>query len=169
MRASRPILLLVLVIVPFWLAACGGPDPEADLVAASEELAAARSTVEAAKAVVEQRQGVVSDANAQLDASRQELREAEERLARAASQVDVRATDDVLFRSVQRRLLEDGELEDVAVAATVSNGTVTLSGRVPNGGLADRAEEIANDTPGVVRVESLIEVDIPAVAAPPEG
>jgi osmotically-inducible protein OsmY len=59
---------------------------------------------------------------------------------------------------VQKRLLEDGDLSDVAIAARVSNGIVTLSGSVPNAKLRDRALEIARAAPGVGSVESRIEV-----------
>ena len=58
-------------------------------------------------------------------------------------------------------------LEDVAIRAGVADGIVTLSGEVPEAALEERAIEIAAKTPGVVRVESRIEVDLPPVAAPP--
>jgi osmotically-inducible protein OsmY len=76
--------------------------------------------------------------------------------------VDRSATDDVLFRTVQKRLLEDDDLSNVAIAARVSKGVVTLSGSVPNAKLRDRALEIARTTPGAGHVESRIEVQVSA-------
>ena len=75
------------------------------------------------------------------------------------------ATDDVLFRTVQSRLLEDDELESVAISAIVKEGVVTLSGVVPGTELREHALEIVRSTPGVASVESQIEL-LPAVSAP---
>ena len=60
-------------------------------------------------------------------------------------------TDAALFRSVQRRLLDDEELEDLAVAAEAAKGVITLRGTVPDQETRARAEEIARATPGVVK------------------
>ena len=163
----RSLGMTALLAAAFGLLGCNASDPERDLAVASEELAEARAGVEASQAVVDGKQRGVDAARSELDASRELLRQAEERLALAESKVDVRATDDVLFRSIQRRLLEDSALEDVAIRAAVAEGIVTLSGDVPDAGLKERAIGIAAATPGVVRVESRIEVDFPPVAAPP--
>jgi len=65
-------------------------------------------------------------------------------------------------REEQKRLLEDDDLSNVAIAARVSKGVVTLSGTVPNAKLRDRALEIARGAPGTGTVESRIEVDVAA-------
>lgn len=142
--------------------ACGGHDPEADLIEASQAVAEARSNAEAARATVEKREAEVEQAKQRLTEARATLREAEQNVARYEESVDRSATDAVLFRTVQKRLLEDGSLEDVAISARVDDGVVTLSGSVPNARLRDRAVEIARKTPGVDRVESRIEVPVAA-------
>ena len=83
-------------------------------------------------------------------------------LAQREAVVNRSATDAVIFRAVQKRLLEDDDLSEVAIAARVSKGVVTLSGSVPNAKLRDRALEIARTTPGVGGVESVIEVPVSA-------
>ena len=50
----------------------------------------------------------------------------------------------------------------------MANGVVTLTGRVPKEKLEARAVEVAQATPGVVRVDSRIQVDLPAVATQPK-
>jgi osmotically-inducible protein OsmY len=138
--------------------ACGGSDPEADLEQASQALEEARARVEEGREAVQELEGEVQEAQKRLTDARAALREAESELAKRESAVDLSATDDVLFRSVQKRLLEDDDLSDVAIAARVSKGVVTLSGSVPNAKLRDRALEIARETPGVGSVQSRIEV-----------
>lgn len=142
--------------------ACGGSDPEVDLEQASKAVEEVRAEVEKAREMVEAREREAKRAQEQLAEARSALREAESRLAQREAVVDRSATDTVLFRSVQKRLLEDEDLSEVAIAARVSKGAVTLSGSVPDAKLRDQAVEIARTTPGVASVESLIAVPVSA-------
>ena len=142
--------------------ACGGSDPEVDLEQASQAVEEARVQVEKARETVQTRESEVKQAQERLAEARSTLREAESEFAQREAVVNRSATDAVLFRAVQKRLLEDGDLSKVAIAARVSKGVVTLSGSVPNAKLRDRALEIARATPGVGSVESRIEVQVAA-------
>jgi len=141
--------------------ACGS-DPEANLEQASQELAKARAQVAEDQESVQARESEVQEAQKRLADALAALREAESELAKRGSAVDRSATDGVLFRTVQKRLLEDDDLSNVAIAASVSKGVVTLSGSVPNAKLRDLALEIARATPGVGNVQSRIEVQVSA-------
>ena len=66
----------------------------------------------------------------------------------------------LLFRAVQQRLLEDDQLDSVAVAATVSDGVVVLSGSVEDADQRDRAVAITREIPGVEGVESRIQTPV---------
>jgi osmotically-inducible protein OsmY len=142
--------------------ACGASDPEVDLEQASQAVEEARVRVEQARETVETRESEVKQAEEQLSEARSALREAESEFVQREAVVNRSATDAVLFRAVQKRLLEDGDLSKVAIAARVSKGVVTLSGSVPNAKLRDQAVEIARTTPGVGSVESRIEVPVSA-------
>jgi osmotically-inducible protein OsmY len=142
--------------------ACGGSDPEVDLEQASQAVEEARVQVEQARETVETRESEVKQAEERLAEARSALREVESELAQREVVVNRSATDAVLFRAVQKRLLEDDDLSKVAIAARVSKGVVTLSGSVPNAKLRDQAVEIARKTPGVGSVESRIEVPVSA-------
>ena len=142
--------------------ACGGGEPEVDLEQASQAAEEARVQVEQARETVQTRESEVKEAQERLAEARSALREAESEFAQREALVDRSATDAVLFRTVQKRLLEDGDLSEVAIAARVSKGVVTLSGSVPDAQLRDRAVEIARKTPGVGTVESRIEVPVSA-------
>jgi osmotically-inducible protein OsmY len=145
---------------------CGGSDPAVDLERASQAVDEARSRVGTAREVVTARESEVKDAKKRLAEAQTALHDAQTELATNEAAVDRNATDAVLFRTVQQRLLEDDDLAKVAIAASVTNGTVTLSGSVPNGELRDRAVEVARATPGVQKVQSRIEVPVAAGAKP---
>lgn len=149
------------------LLACGGDDLEARLARASEQLDAERAVVESARSRVEGRKVVLKEAQEKLAEAQEELHAAERRFAELQASVTSSATDDVLFRAVQKRLLEDDDLDAVAIAARVKSGVVTLSGVVPNEGLRDRAIEVAGTTPGVSSVEDEIEL-LRAVSTAPQ-
>ena len=142
--------------------ACGGSDPEVDLEQASQAVAETRAQVEKARETVQTREGEVKEAQGRLAEARSALREVESEFAQREAVVNRSATDAVLFRAVQKRLLEDEDLSEVAIAARVSKGVVTLSGSVPDAKLRDRALEIARTTPGAGNVESRIEVQVAA-------
>jgi osmotically-inducible protein OsmY len=140
---------------------CGGSDPEVDLARASKEVEKTRSARENAAETVNQREADVKQAQAKLEEARAALRKIEAELAKREAKVDRSATDEVLFRAVQKRLLDDAKLASVAIAAHVNNGLVTLTGNVPDAKLRDRATEVARETPGVQRVESQVQIFAP--------
>jgi len=149
------------IAVTALLLGCGRSDPEVDLARASKAAAETRSEVEIASEKVKQREAEVKQAQARLTEARAALKAIEEELAKREAKVDSRATDEVLFRAVQKRLLEDDDLASVAIAAHVNNGLVTLTGNVPDARLRDRATLVARETPGVQRVESRVQVVSP--------
>jgi osmotically-inducible protein OsmY len=144
--------ILGFAVVSIVAAGCGGDDRAAQLETASREL-------REAQADVDEKRAKVASAEAELREARTALGAAQDRLAEARSLIGVSATDDVLFRSVQKDLLEDRKLEEFAIAAAVEKGVVTLSGRVSGAELRERAAEIAGATPGVTSVDNRIVVE----------
>lgn len=144
---------------------CGGAeDPEEALREASAELEGANAAVEEAQAVVDDRQAAVDEAQEALAEAQKGLAESQAIARDAQAVVGEKATDSALFRSVQRRLLEDEALQGLAIVAEVDRGVVVLRGRVDTSGQRDRAVEVAGATPGVQRVDTKIDVPAP----PPE-
>jgi osmotically-inducible protein OsmY len=153
-------------VIAFALTAqgCGESDPIAEIAQANAAVVQARGAVDAAQEVVTERQTEVANAQTRLAEAQSDVRTAEQELARLEAAVDRDAVDTVLFREVQKRLLEDDALSNVAIAASVKNGVVSLSGNVDNERLRDRAVQVAGQPEGVERVESRIEI---SVSAPP--
>jgi len=125
--------------------------------APSEAVVAAQAELEAARQAVVARKQAVSAAEQALAEAEKRAEAAAEGVAAAKQAAEI-GSDAALFRAVQSRLLEDDALKQVAVSATVRNAQVTLTGRVPEASLRDRALAIARETPGVRAVESEIEV-----------
>jgi osmotically-inducible protein OsmY len=137
---------------------CGGESQEEALEEATAVLIAEREAVQQAREKVDARQQAVDQAQSELEAAKEELRIQEQELREAEARVGLKATDATLFRSVQRRLLDDEALEELAIAVQVSKGVVTLLGTAPDPDDRARAEEVARTTPGVVTVNNRIEV-----------
>ncbi len=67
-------------------------------------------------------------------------------------------SDDTLANDIKAKLFSDPDLRSTNINVSVQNGAVTLSGDVPNSNLELKAVKIANDTPGVSRVDDQIKV-----------
>lgn len=147
-------LALALVSAAALLAACGGDDLEA----ASEELREMEQRVEQARARVGSREADARAADDALREAREALDRAEEKLRSARERVAKQVDDAKLFRAVQKRLLDDARLRDVAISARVQQQVVTLEGEVATPQQKQRAEEIAARTTGVETVINQIEV-----------
>ncbi len=148
---------LVLVGLCVSLAACGDSREE-KLRKASEALQSARQEVRKLREDVKTKEEKQIAAEQELMAARKSLNEAESQLSEAESKVDLKATDEFIFRTVQKRLLEDKKLRDTAISATVDRGIVTLHGRVSDEKLVKYAMDLTRETPGVAGVESEIEL-----------
>ena len=166
-RPHPPLLSLAALIASSALllvtTGCGGESQEQALEEATAAVVATQEAVQQARETVDAKQQAVDEAKKELAAAKEELKTREQELREAESRVGQKATDATLFRSVQRRLLDDEELDDLAVAVQVTKGVVTLLGTVPDEDHRARAEDIARETPGVVTVRNQI-----AVASPPE-
>lgn len=132
----------------------------------------ARVSVDSAKrdyakqeTAVEKARAAADDAEAELATARQRLDAATASFDSARNEVAKWADDASVSRLLQQRLLAESALEKAAVAARVENGVALLTGTVPDSTAAQRAVEIARETPGVVDVRS--ELAMPAAASPP--
>lgn len=148
---------------------CGGDDGEAAFRAASDRLAEAKSEAEVARDAVDQRREELEVAEVALEEAQAQLAATETRVDEARDELAAFATDDVVFRAVQLALLETDELREVAIRASVAQGVVTLLGRVDEAEERDLAVEVAKSIPGVVSVESEIEVAGESAGMPSVG
>ena len=134
-------------------------EARAALAAAREAVARQASAVDAAAEEVETLRAEIESAESRLQLARGALDAEQRELTRAEQQMRSYAVPDpVLFRNVQRELLDAAALREVAIAAEVKQGVVTLRGRVPDEGLREAAVRVATGVDGVISVDDLIEV-----------
>ena len=150
--------------VAFGLLACGGESREALLEAATESVAEAAQAVGEAQAELALRDEELARAEQARTEAQAAFEEAEQRLREAETTLGLHATDEVLFRSVQKRLLEERDLRDVAIAARVQEGVVTLTGDAVSERVRDAAVETARAVPGVREVRSELRIAAPEAA-----
>ena len=165
-RAPARALLPVLLLAALLAAGCGADDEEARLEKLSQELGELREELPELRARIEEREATAKAAQDELAQARSALRESERRIGEIEKEAGAQATDPLLFRMVQKQLLEDDDLERVAISARVERGVVTLSGVVPDAELRGRAVKLAESVPGVVSVQDRIQVAGGAPAAP---
>lgn len=77
-------------------------------------------------------------------------------------------TDASITDALKASLSSDPQLSADRVAVTVSNGEVTLSGEVSSDAAHLQAYKLANETPGVKKVNDLLQVRPAAASAPPQ-
>jgi len=157
-RAPARARFRALLIAGLLAVSCGGDDEEARLEELSQELGSLREGLPEIRARVAERETTGKAAQDDLAEARGALRESERRIAEIEKEVGAHATDPLLFRMIQKQLLEDDDLEDVAISARVDHGVVTLSGVVPEAGLRERAVKLTESVPGVVSVQDRIQV-----------
>lgn len=158
---TRSVLSLAFAVCA---AAALGACAEDGLEAASQKLEAVQADVDRARAEMEAKDAVAAEAGEALERAREELERAEQRLADARERVEDETNDTALFRAVQRRLLDESDLDGVAITARVERRTATLDGTVPSPELKKLAEEIAKQTRGIETVVNRISVDVAAAA-----
>jgi osmotically-inducible protein OsmY len=133
---------------------------------AQKTVVSARKEVETELAKYEKASAAAEAAEKKLTKARSQLESAESSAAKARAEVAKWADDATVFRTVQRRLLEERSLRDAAVSARVQGGVAYLEGHVANASQRDRAIQVARETPGILDVQSQITVGSAAAAAP---
>lgn len=129
-----------------------------ETIPAREQLAKAQRQLKSLVKDVKTKRQAVERSKEQLATAREELAKAQDELQRVSREVDDRETNVALFRVVQRALLENEALDDVAIRVDVSHGVVTLHGKVEAKAQEREALETARSAAGMFDVDSEIEL-----------
>lgn len=130
------------------LAGCS-EDPQHRYQAAAKALEKARADRAEAADAVEARKKALAEQQEKLEQAKQKLAKARERLQQANTHVDQAVSDEVLFRAVQRAVLDSERFPDAAISVGVNDRVVTLTGTVPDKATKQAALEAARKHPGV--------------------
>lgn len=156
-RAPKLATGLVLILITGGLAACGGGSErsaEQMLNDAQQALRDARNDVLEASERLKEKEEALAVAKVEVEKAREQVHTAQAQLDSVEKTVDLKATDGLLFRAIQRKLLDDERLEEAVVSVHVDKGLVTLRGQVPSDEEKEIAVEIARQVPGVASVTS---------------
>lgn len=120
-------------------------DAVSSLNDAQKSLNDAKNRVQSARQQVQQAQQSYQQAQQKLDATRQDIQKARQNVAQDA-------TDQILFRVLQRDVLKKSQFENAAISVGVEQRVVTLTGSVPDKSTRDDAVKLVKQQPGVAHV-----------------
>ena len=69
-----------------------------------------------------------------------------------------KANDDRIYDEVRRRLADDPEVKGAAIEVTITNGAITLKGRVRDEKAREKATRIAKKVKGVTTVDNQLKL-----------
>ena len=157
MLARKTVAAFGLLVTAATLTACSD-DAQERYDEATEALAEARENRAEAQQALQEKQAELEEFQDKLDEAEEELEQARENQAEAEAKVNASVTDEVLFRTLQRKMLNKDKFEDAAIAVGVADRVVTLTGSVPNQKTRKAALEIAREQSGVKEVIDFLKV-----------
>lgn len=147
----------VAIVALIAVAGCS-EDPQQRYERAAANLETAKEARAEAQAAVDAKKAELRRLQEKLDAAEQRLAKARERLEQASEAVNASVSDEVLFRSIQRALLDEERFAGAAIAVGVQDRVVTLTGTVPDDATRKAAVRVAREHAGVKEVVDFIEV-----------
>lgn len=154
---TRTILMAALVGALVLAGGCS-EEPQQRYERAGANLEAAKRAHAEAQQAVTEKKAELARLQEKLDAAERRLIQARERMAEAKQKLERSVNDEVLFRSIQRALLDESRFADAAVAVGVEDRVVTLTGTVPDEATREAAMEVARGHAGVEGVVDNLEV-----------
>ncbi|WP_158583488.1 BON domain-containing protein [Salinisphaera sp. Q1T1-3] len=124
-----------------------------------QELNDAQKRVENARQQMRQAQQSFQQAQQDLDSTRQDMEQARQKVQKSA-------TDQILFRVLQKDVLNKSRFSDAAISVGVEQSVVTLTGAVPDKKTRDKAVELVKNQPGVAHVVDRLQISKSGDSAP---
>lgn len=155
---SRSSWIAALTAAVLFAAGCS-EDPQQRYERAAANLEAAKQAHAEAQRAVTEKQAELVRLQEKLKAAERRLGNARERMKTAATAVDESVNDEVLFRSIQRALLDEKRFAGAAIAVGVQDRVVTLTGTVPDEATREAAIETARGYAGVEEVVNSLEIE----------
>lgn len=156
-HARHVVLLASLMIGAAGLSACS-ESPQQKYDSATSHLNDAKDALSEAKHKVDEQQKDVDKAQKKLNELQEKVESKRKNVAEATQAVDKTVNDEVLFRTLQKNLLDKDKFSDSAISVAVNHLVVTLSGVVPDQKTHDRAIKVAKNQPGVADVRDQLQI-----------
>lgn len=164
--SARPATLLVALILALATLAGCSETPQEKYDNAVEKLQQARDSRNDAQDKVDAKKEELQKSQDKLDDAESNLQEARKKVEVASGAVNKTVNDEVLFRSIQRDVLDKKDFDKSAISVGVKNRVVTLTGNVPDEDTRKRALKLAREQAGVEDVVDELEVGEDETSAP---
>ena len=148
---------LALVMAGAALSGCS-QDPQEKYDSAVEQLKEARQSVDDAQEKINSKKEELKELQNNLDESQSNLAAARGKVDEASQAVNKTVNDEVLFRTIQRELLDKKQFDKAAISVGVTDRVVTLTGNVPDEKTHKKAVEAARSQAGVKNVVDQLQV-----------
>lgn len=148
---------LALVMAGAALSGCS-QDPQEKYDSAVEQLKEARQSVDDAQEKINSKKEELKELQNNLDESQSNLAAARGKVDEASQAVNKTVNDEVLFRTIQRELLDKKQFDKAAISVGVTDRVVTLTGNVPDEKTHQKAVEAARSQAGVENVVDQLQV-----------
>mgnify|MGYP001245050936 CR=1 FL=1 len=155
---ARPLTFAAALIAAATAITACSPDPQEQYEDATTNLEEAREARNEAQEALEAKKEELAELRSNLNEAEAELQAARQKVDEASQKVDKTVTDEVLFRKIQRELLDEDQFEEAAISVGVTDRVVTLGGNVPDEETRKAALESARSQPGVKDVVDSMEV-----------
>ncbi|WP_423822641.1 BON domain-containing protein [Salinisphaera sp. SPP-AMP-43] len=153
----RSIAIVCVLLSALAVAGCS-ESPQEKYNDATSKLQDAKKARQKAKDTVADAKKEVKDAKQELDKAQDKLQEARQKVIAATQAVNKTVNDEVLFRTLQRSVLNKDEFAKSAISVGVNNRVVTLTGTVPDQKTHKKALQVVRDQAGVANVNDQLEV-----------
>ena len=151
-------VLTSLVLGASLLAGCS-ETPQEKYDNAVEQLKEARESRNEAQEALNEKKEELNELQANLNESENELQEARQKVAAASEAVNKTVNDQVLFRTIQRDVLNEKSFDKSAISVGVKDRVVTLTGVVPDEETRELALEKARSQAGVEDVVDELQLE----------
>lgn len=160
MNHLHPRTLLVLSALLIGAAALTGcsESPQQKYDSATNHLKDAKKALSEAKDKVDSKQKEIDKEKKKLSDLQQTVEARRDKVASATQAVNKTVNDEVLFRTLQKNLLDKDKFSDAAISVGVDNLVVTLSGVVPDQDTHDQAIQVTRNQAGVADVRDKLQI-----------
>ncbi|MBH03915.1 MAG: hypothetical protein CMP08_07305 [Xanthomonadales bacterium] len=140
------------------LAGCS-QSPQEQYDAAVESVNEAQSAIQEARKKVEKTEEKIAEAREDHQEAQQTLNKKQNNLREARARAQKQASDEILFRVLQRDVLTKDAFEKSAISVSVDQRVVTLTGSVPDADTRNEAVKLVRNQPGVADVRDQLELE----------
>lgn len=165
--SARPAALLVALTLGLTTLAGCSETPQEKYDNAVSKLQDTRESRDEAQADLNDNKDELKALRDKIQESEDKLEEARKKVEAATLAVNETVNDEVLFRTIQRDVLDNDAFDEAAISVGVTNRVVTLTGNVPDEETHDKAVKFAREQAGVADVVDELEVAQDVTSAPP--